>query len=524
MGLLGFPLSVPLGGHEEMIKTMEIDDVGDGPRVRFEPHSGYDQYFRLVVDGVAQGAPVYGRNGVRNEVTGVFESPDTTHMVSLCPQGDWATDTIDVSGQYIYWQAGITDRIYSEITPQLQFFSYGESGQLTAWSLSGLKRFANCRPVAHRQLWGILECELTNSGTTRTVTLKLDGLTVASGSRTGDGSVTLTASNASGITGSVTVTYTGDVTSGANIVARWPAQIKAHHKTSIFAAPDFPRTAEGTIYDDGRQNLYLYRSARLAAGTYYVVPHTVDENGTESTGIALGGSTVVLNTPPGAPGVPVYTSGGAAATIITFDASATAGATYDCMDSNASGILDVDTVANTRASGTGSLTHALAALTDLSFTGIRYVLMRALSGGVQEKNTNILEIEYAAGVVVLPRPPIPGVGQNVTTVGRALTVPFTIDTNEQLASAATVELFLFAVGGSPTYGTADASTAVGTAIGGIIQGTISFTAAGNVDRMWAIRTKTSGGVQSNNTETYGPVRLTTAVPDDPASFTVREGL
>jgi hypothetical protein len=208
--------------------------------------------------------------------------------------------------------------------------------------------------------------------------------------------------------------------------------------------------------------------------------------------------------------------------VIQFQASATLGATYNCYDSNASGILDVDTIANTRGSGSGSLLHTLPALTDLSFTGIRYVLIRA-TNGTEEKNVQILEIEYSSGSVITPRPPIPGIGQNITTSGRTLTVPFTLDTSEQKAAAATVEIFLFAVGASPNYAVADASIAVAAAVGTVIQGTISVTAGSNVDRMWAIRSKTAGGVQSNNTETYGPVRLTNAIPADPASFTVREG-
>lgn len=532
MALFGFPFTVPFGGHEEMFRFMEVADIGDGPRARFEPlDAGYNQYCRMVVDGLAQGRPRYARYGARNEMTGLWESPDTKHQTSICPQGDWATDLIDVSPQYVFFQAGVVDRLSAEITVSPQLYSYGESGQLTSWSLTGLKRFANVKPVPYRPLWGQLAVTIANSGGTYTVTLKLDNITIASGSRVGNGSVTLSASNSSGVSGSVTITFTGEVTSGAYLVARWPASIKMHHRiTTPFAAPDFPRTAEGTLYDDGRQNVYKYRSGILAAGTYYVVPHQVDEGGNESTGIAGGGSTVVLVTPPEAAGTPVYASGGAAATTINFAASATPGSTYNIYDSNITDLLDVETVTATHIAGSGTLSEVLPALTDLNFTGVRLVLVRAVSspGGIEEKSLKILKIEYDAGVVVQPRPPAPGVGQGVSTSGRTLTIPFAIDTAEQLAAAASIELFLAAIpsgGGAPTfnYASPDATLAAPAAVGTIIQGTISVTAGANVDRYYALRTKTAGGVQSDNTEYYGPVRLTTADFIDPASFTVREG-
>lgn len=68
---------------------------------------------------------------------------------------------------------------------------------------------------------GKLYWKLTNSSTTRTVKLYKDSAMtaeVASGSRSGDGSVSLTASNSSGITATVTVTYSADDTDAANII------------------------------------------------------------------------------------------------------------------------------------------------------------------------------------------------------------------------------------------------------------------------------------------------------------------
>jgi hypothetical protein len=83
------------------------------------------------------------------------------------------------------------------------------SNQLSAWSILG----ANSGNTNA----GVLYWSLTNSGTTRTVDLykNSDGAAenkVATGYRTGDGVIILAAANDSGITGTVTVAYSGDDT------------------------------------------------------------------------------------------------------------------------------------------------------------------------------------------------------------------------------------------------------------------------------------------------------------------------
>lgn len=86
------------------------------------------------------------------------------------------------------------------------------AGQLASWSLSGVT-LVNSDD-------GVLYFDLADAAGDRTVNLYSDsaGLTkVATGTRTGDGAITLTAFGGSGITGSVTVTYTtDDLTVSAN--------------------------------------------------------------------------------------------------------------------------------------------------------------------------------------------------------------------------------------------------------------------------------------------------------------------
>jgi len=93
------------------------------------------------------------------------------------------------------------------------------SNQLSAWILDGVtEKFSDNGKL----YWG-----LTQSGGDNTVTLYSDsgGASadeVATGTRTGDGSITLAASNSSGITGSVTVAYSGDDGVAAANILRVP--------------------------------------------------------------------------------------------------------------------------------------------------------------------------------------------------------------------------------------------------------------------------------------------------------------
>lgn len=524
MGLLGAPLSVPLGGPDEMFATLELADFADGVRVRIKPHAGYGQYVRLVIDGVAQGSPMYASESQPLQLIGMYESNESPHVISVVPQGDWASDTIDPIYQQIAFMAGRSERIYASVTTSPEQFSYGDSGQLTGWALTGLRRFCNLDAVRYRPQWGRLAVTLEDSGGTRTVTLYRGTVEMASGSRSGDGSITLTASNGSGIAGSVSVTYTGDITSGGYFVARFPKQLKAHHKSSSFGGGDFPRTADGTIYDDGTSNIFYYRSAKQgSAATYYVVVHQVDDAGVEGTGTQSGGATVALVIPPQPAGTPVYTSGDYSNTVVSFAASATVGATYNYYDSGDTGIRDMSAATGTHASGSGTLTQTLPAISS-GFTGIRYLMVRAVSSGVEEGSTKILEIEYYSGSVIAPRPPVPYVQGAPTTSGRQITVSYIINTTEAQGTVATIKLFVVAASGSINYASPQASASVGSAVGGVISGSISYTASSDDIYKYALRTQTSGSVQSANTDTYGPVKLNTGVPGDPSAIVVREGM
>jgi len=433
-----------------MFAFWEVVDMGDGPRLTIKMQSGREQYVQLKVDGRIQGTPKYVDSTNKTQFLGIWESPDTEHLVEAVPQGDFSSAR-DWLAQTIKFQADKFNRLNATITANPDFLTYGASGQFANWSITGLKRFQNCSPQAYVSNWGKLQLTMSTDGGVHTVTLKAGSMTVMEGSRTGDGEVTLAEQNSSGASGTVDLTYSGDIASGAELIARWPIRYEIHYQEgSAWTAPDFPRTpSDDTVYDDGYSNDFPYVSAALAAGTWHVVVHSVDENENETTGIAGGGDQVVIVTVPDEPTALAYSSGDAAATVISWT-SPDAGYTYNIYESGETGILDLITASTTHAGGSGTLTKTLAAIT-ATWTGVRQVLVRSVVGGVEDGNGEVIEIEYVNGVVVSARPPAPALAENITLSGRTITIPATVNVIDAGGTPDVVLLYLFDPTGSPNY-------------------------------------------------------------------------
>jgi hypothetical protein len=466
--------------------------------------------------------PVWCEVDVEETLVGIYQSQDGAHIWTIAPQGDWALPTIEVWTQQMIFQEARADRLCVTITPAPGFFAYDAedatgAAQFSSWSITGVKRFFNCDPCRLRPTWGEVEIILSTAAGVHTLSLYNEaGDLLAQGSRTGDGSITLAEQNDSGISGSVTLTYSGDITENVYLIARFPASYQIHYKsTGAFVGGDFPRTAEATKNDDGRAEEFTWRSAALAAGTYHVLIRAVDENGNVSTNV--GGDPVTVYAPPAAPGAPAYSSGNSTNTVISFAASATSGATYNIYDSMATAELkDLETPDYTHIAGTGTLTQALAALA-ANYTGMRYVIVRAVKSGVEEANMQTLALEYAAGVYVPPRPPRPKPSGLVTSAGLVLTVPVTINRLNEKVAPALLQLFLASGGEEADFNFAapDGSVAVASASGKIANQSISATGTAGA-RWFCVRTKSAGLALSDDPEIFGPVYLTAVVPAAPA--------
>jgi len=394
--------------------------------------------------------------------------------------------------------------------------TFSSSPQLSGWDLTGLRRYQNCEPLSgiSRPTWARVSYVLSDAAGTRTVQLKIGDTTLASGDAVGDGALTCSAV-ASGVSGTVNVTYTGDESGTVWLV--WPSAYAIHYTTgSGFTGADFPRTAEATIYDDGQSNTHRWQSDVLTPATYYVVVHQVDEAGNESTGLASGGYTGTTYGPPAQINGLAYLTGDDSNTQITFTGGS--GATgYDIYDSHAATVLDQSAPVFTTGDS-GAIT--LSGITS-GFSGYRYVLVRATLGGVDDGSSDMLRIEYSGGLVVLPRPPVPAIGTNAKATGLTIIVPTTVSLAEYDAVPAYVELYAWEIDtGSFDSGTplSTGTIATGTMrVGAEIVITVSGTVAAAGEYFFLARTRSSDGITSDNSAYAGPVRLTTSQPPMPDS-------
>ena len=341
--IFGQPFSVPFGIPDDFLQTVNVVNTGGGISVQFQPYSGYEQFYRLVVDGVPQGMPVWADSSALTTVNGTFAPGAGTHTWSIVGQGLWGSPLVDPAPQVAAYASPRADRIILNITGIPRFFSYGESAQLSAWALTGVQRFGNCKPVPKNPTWGRLDVTIATTGGVTTVTLWLDGISQASGSRTGSGSITLAPANGSGIAGTVTLTYSADVSTGAALIVDFPAKYKIYWSTATIT---FPRTAQATVNDNGTMVTKLFRSPVLTAGKYNVIVHQVDSQGNESAGTTP--QTVIVVTVPAPPSAVHYVSGGYAATVIGWTPSDSApGVSYHVYDSLDTEFLDMDVIAQT---------------------------------------------------------------------------------------------------------------------------------------------------------------------------------
>ena len=318
--MFGGPTSVPFGDIEELYLDYLIKDAGEGAYITLSHPAGYGNQWSAIVSDKHVVEIIFIAEG---ETKTRFASYDPlftgTHAVSAFPLGDWDSDgDVDVQiGQadYVADKGGSAQIDFDAVMQVAE--AWGDSAQLSAWSLVGLSRFATSRPGALKTQAKV-DVTIADVAGTRTVTLSVGGTTVASGSRVGNGVITLAAQNNSGLSGSVTIAYTADVSADCWITGRW-----AESYTVQIGA------ASVIIADNGRGDRLSATLVELTAGLNNYSITAVSDTGI--TGTAFNGS-ITIPGRPGAPGVLSYFSGGWANTVVQAAASATVGATYRLYD------------------------------------------------------------------------------------------------------------------------------------------------------------------------------------------------
>lgn len=530
----GYPTTVAPGEHDEFLLGFDVKDDGTGlgAIVTCEQcATGYgDTWWKLVCDE-RPCVIVYMKEGAALPPTSVpYDRRKSSHTVSMVPLGDWNNDLdIDCTIQQQYFESDKGQSLMVDFpTVVVEQISYEKvpdgSRQLTSWNLSGMNRWATIAPVNRQLTAGRFDISLVTSGAVRTLTLSFNGYVVAQGTRTvaaGNGSITLSAVNNSGISGTVTLTYTGDIAStlGAFLLLTW-----AHHYTVTNG------TVSTTVYDNGRGNTLSAMLSGLAAGnsTITITPYS----DTGQAGSPWTAGTANIPGPPGSPGVLSVVAGGAwNNTQIQFSASSTGSATYNLYDSALDQPTAISQVAATHVAGGGTITWTLPNLAGAA-AGKRRIIVTAMNGGIEDGKRQHLTIEYdASGNVVLPRPNVPDFRYKQPTPvtgGRTLNIQFTYNTAGDKGPATKVQAFIIREDGKTQAGTTqDYSSPDATVLfsslklrRGLYRGSLTVTPASNGFFAVVLKAVTAGSVQSSNTTPTDFKRVSNVAPGNPASATL----
>lgn len=518
--LCGQSITCLCGESDDEILDFDVEDNGDGTgaRVLVRPASGDgENWCHIVCDGKHYPAKWIAEGGSA-EFSVSYDPALSTHIVSvfLCDFED--LEDVDPAEQQRDFTEDKGKALQIDITPayeSLKAYPKSASDQLSNWSLTGISRVSNTRPgdgPTERRL----DVELVKSGTTRTVTLSVNGLPVASGYRTGDGTINLTELNASGISGSVDVVWAADIALGDAFVGiRWPASYEIHIAPEADWPLTFPRTAEKTVYDLGLSDTFAAVVDDLDSDTYKYLVRAVSN--TQTTGTNT--SSLETIPVPGRPAAPdsditlQATPGNNTNTKIKFSESPTASVTYRYFDSILDGPTDMlNEITPTDESISAGVVYVTLPSIG-SGTGKRRVVAVAVNGsGVQDAEQKSITIEYVSGTIVLPRPNVPGFTVKSRN-GRAVTLDWVYPRMREQGAGDDVIARLYDAGGtliataSPASISSDLPVAVGT---------ISVTASANGWHTVVVNARASG-TESVNTARSDPFWLSNAAPSAPSA-------
>lgn len=502
MGFNGGPTSVPWGDIEELYLDYDVRDAVQGAYITISHPPGYGNMWNAIVSDQRVVEIIFIAEGEKQTR---FASYDPKfpggHAVSAFPLGDWdSTGDIDVTiGQvdFVSDKGGSARFDFPAIMQIAE--SWGDLQQLDNWTLTGLARFATSRPGAIKTQAKV-DVAISDSAGTRTVVLSVGGIAVASGSRVGDGTITLLEANNSQLSGSVDIAYSADVSSGCWITGRWCQSYLVQ-----------VGSASVTVVDNGRGDLCSATLSGIAAGV-----HTLTITATSDTGVVGTEFSQSITIPgrPLPPGKLSYVSGDWSDTIVAALASATPGATYHLLDvEELGGPVKYSEVAATYPAGTGTIQFALPSLAAPA-AGVRRIVIAAMNGAVEDGVRRKLSIEYdAAGAVVLPRPNVPQFDYarpTPVTLGRRIACDWSYDATDSLGVATQIVAFLVAEGGAIP---ADGDTPDAVASVGVGRGTIAVTAPDDGNYQILVRARTAAGTQSlNNNVLTEPVVVSNSMP------------
>lgn len=380
--------------------------------------------------------------------------------------------------------------------------------------------------------------------------LSLNDQIIASGSRDGDGEITLVAAqfngNSSGVSGTVDFAASGTDTQIAD--ALFITQFPDDYTIYLSTSPDV--TAENPvafISDDGHSSTYQYSTDDIEGSTYYALVRQ-RFNGIESTNDTP--AIIELNIVPNTPGRPSLTDN----QYIVFEASSTPDVSYNIYDSVATQIIPLIPTYNLDTyiiETDGNIAIDINTLNSVgtAFTGFRFIVIRAVSpatptgetgteggpGGVEDGSMQTLSVEYVDSEIISIRPTAPAI-VSANIIGRDVIVEFfqslaTVRMDKHTVSGQPykVDIFLWEVGSEPDFDTPNNSELIVSNQGLAVNQIITGTALTNGHYYYALRSIALGegtgaaDVQSafNPADVYGPILLTAISTPQPFSFGVQ---
>lgn len=223
--------------EETWVIILETNDFRTGATITFL--AVFSQYYQLVIDGRNVGVPKHITAGTTATLKGNYRGSGP-HTVSVVGCGPWSTPGLfDVTSTQSAYLFSRSRSIHFELFGVPEQFSDNDGGQFSNWNISGIQRFTNCRTVKNRTTYGEVDILLSTSGSVHTLTLSLSGKALARGRITGNGTVTLSELNNSGVckngTNTVTLAYTGDLIASDNAVLEtaWPAKFNLYYRQAV---------------------------------------------------------------------------------------------------------------------------------------------------------------------------------------------------------------------------------------------------------------------------------------------------
>lgn len=298
-------------------------------------------------------------------------------------------------------------------------FSVSGDGGLTTWSIPA-GDYVYCDSIAITR--ATLNATMTLSGGTVTVELRnSSGTLVSSGSGSNGSTITLSGL----INGTVSGTLTGSIS--PTLTLSWPRAMTVERtKTTTWVKA-------GIVRFDGSSTGSFSEKAPLSSGTWHYRLTATSDTGAVGTPCTPFDVTIpVIPAPP--TGVD-YLDGTIPSPRVKFTPSTTAGATYNVYVKRPTDD-HMDTTVPTQTASSSPIT--LSGIVN----GITQVLVRAVKGGVEEQNGNILFLEFLDGVYISPRPNTPTVGMITVTNGNQVSVQASYDPTDSRKVANYLQLFV----------------------------------------------------------------------------------